>query len=170
MSILLISGAGCPVAKWSWNKSTAHSGDWSLLESTEVDSMVAFALSGVQGAVLYQTVLEGHNLAEVDIEPIFPSKFRSAQASANGQADHDHAITAYPTPADQEVWITFPAVLAGTGFRVLDAQGRLVFSHHLAGQQALMGLGVRPWSEGPYLPRALRQGEVLGETKCATVG
>lgn len=107
---------------------TNHGGNWALLDSTEVDTMVTFAQSGVQGAALYESILEGHNLAEVENEARFPDKFRSMHVGEETKATVEAAydIAAYPTPADRSTWLTYPSELTGTTFSIQDAQGRTV--------------------------------------------
>ncbi|MBP7513965.1 MAG: hypothetical protein KA791_05430 [Flavobacteriales bacterium] len=130
---------------------TAHGGDWFLLDSVEVDSMVAYALLGVQGAAMYESILEGHNLADVYIEAVFPDKFRSMHAGQEDTARDDatYAITAYPTPADNEAWLTYAVELSGGGYRIEDAQGKVVQQGRFA-SGGLMPLSTADLATGMY--------------------
>lgn len=113
-----------------------HNGDWSLLTGPEVEQLVSYAESGVQGAALYAGILSAYNLAEVDVEARFPNQEKSmlpTPASASGNVGEGAltAITAYPTPADDATMLTFPAALNGSGFQLEDAQGRVVYTGRL---------------------------------------
>jgi hypothetical protein len=63
--------------------------------------------------------------------------------------------------------ITWPVEADGSTLEVTDARGRVVLAQSLAGHTAFVELSVRSWAEGLYLARVLRDGYVVGETKCA---
>jgi hypothetical protein len=108
---------------------TAHNGDWSLLTGGEVELMVTYAESGIQGAAVYAGLLDAYNLADVDVQARFPNHQKSMRWNNEEDVEVGKliAITAYPTPADEATMLTFPAELSGEAFRIEDVQGRVVY-------------------------------------------
>jgi hypothetical protein len=129
----------------------ACNNDWALLDRASVDSMIAFASSGVQGAAIYAGILSAHGLANVEPEVRFPNTGRAmvlatADNTATGAAI---SITAYPTPADEETWLTFPTELKGMRFQVRDVQGKLVYEGRFE-SAGLHRLRTREFADGVY--------------------
>ena len=142
---------------------------WSQAGHNEVVALESMAASG-------QTLGRGaawgilYALGATDSLPtgVLPMEYRSAQVD---EADADPAgrpvVGAYPNPAKDRLMITWPAEADGGTLEVTDARGRLVLAQSLAGHTAFVELDVRPWADGLYLARVLRNGQVVGETKCA---
>jgi hypothetical protein len=129
----------------------ACNNDWALLDNASVDLMIAFASSGVQGAAIYAGILSAHGLANVEPEVRFPNSERAMvlAPAGNSGTGATMSITAYPTPADEETWLTFPTELKGMRFQVRDVQGKLVYEGRFE-SAGLHRLRTREFADGVY--------------------
>lgn len=128
-----------------------HEGDWSQLDSAEVDSLWNWAVEGYQGAALFAGILAGHGYGIVDVEPRFPVKTKSMHFGSDTHVDavEQPALGIYPTPAADEAMLVFAPELKGASFTVEDALGALVATGNLE-SAGLHHLPVAQLAEGIY--------------------
>ncbi len=105
----------------------AHDGNWTLLDSAEVDSLWNWAVEGYQGAALFAGILASNGHGSVDVEPRFPVKTKSRFIGAETTTSSAlSGLTILPVPADNEVMCVFPPQYKGEVFTVQDALGAIV--------------------------------------------
>lgn len=129
----------------------AHNGDWSLLDSTEVDSIDAFAHGNEQVAAYFAGLLSTLDHGEYLPDPVFPVKTKRMlwETGTNDVSSATEAITSYPTPADEEAMLVYPADWKGLPYRVEDAQGKVIGEGRLEGA-GLHRLVTSIWPPGVY--------------------
>ena len=109
-----------------------HEGDWSALTEAEKDTLASYALANQQGAPHYAGLLATYAGEDVMLHPRFPMKSKRAGAVSVSDAHSPIAgISTFPTPADAEAMLVFPAAWNGELFSVGDAQGRVVLQGRL---------------------------------------
>jgi hypothetical protein len=142
---------------------------WSQAGHNEVMALQDMAASGKKlgrGAawgILYA-------LGATDSLPtgLLPVEYRSARANETDASTAERPVVgAYPNPAKDRLMITWPAEVDAGTLEVTDARGRSVLSQALGSRTGFVELDVRGWADGLYLARVLRDGQVVGETKCA---
>ncbi|MFN8408231.1 MAG: T9SS type A sorting domain-containing protein [Flavobacteriales bacterium] len=142
---------------------------WSQAGHNEVMALQDMAASGKKlgrGAawgILYA-------LGATDSLPtgLLPVEYRSARANETDASTAERPVVgAYPNPAKDRLMITWPAEVDAGTLEVIDARGRSVLSQALGSRTGFVELDVRGWADGLYLARVLRDGQVVGETKCA---
>ncbi len=124
--------------------------DWTLLTEEEIDSLYAYAESGITNAAYYGGLLHAYHGIEVEVEPRFPSMERSMAWSDPANEDGTlMELTAYPSPADNETMLTYPVARKGQPLVVEDSQGKVVLRMVLAGN-GIQRVPTLAFAEGAY--------------------
>lgn len=133
-----------------------HEGDWSLLDSAEVDSLWLWAEQGHQGAALFSGLLVQGERGMVQREPRFALKTKrmgSAGVELSAGAGERPVLSIFPTPAESEAMLVFPGEWKSMPFVVEDAVGALVTGGRLEAA-GMHRLAVAQWPSGVYSVRA----------------
>ena len=138
--------------------------DWTLLTEEEIDSLYAYAESGITNAAYYGGLLHAYHGIEVEVEPRFPSMERSMAWSDPANEDGTlMELTAYPSPADDETMLTYPVEWKGQTLVMEDNQGKVVLRILLAGN-GVQQLPTLALADGVYsirVPEVGRGGRLL---------
>ena len=134
----------------------AYGGEWGQLTAAEVDSLIACAEGGAQGAALIAGTLRAYGLADVLLDPVYPNSERAFQAVrtpfAQERDAREELIMAYPDPADEHTMITFPAEAQGGALELIDTQGRSIQRMRIS-SPGLVELNTSQLPDGAYQVR-----------------